>query len=60
MKTIFRLLGAAVALMGLWLAFVWLAGKLCEPTLKDIEQHGLRHKIEKIWYGADGAPTKTP
>lgn len=65
MKTIFRNLGVAAALMGLWLVFVWLVfvwlvGKGCEPVIKDIEQHGLKHKVEKIWYGADGDPGKVP
>jgi hypothetical protein len=60
MKMIFKILGVTAAWTGLCLAFVWLVGKRCEPVIKDIEQHGLKHKVDKIWYGADGTPVKVP
>jgi len=60
MKAIVGLLGAAAALVGLWLAFMWVVGKGCESAIKDVEQHGLRPKVVKIWYGADGVPMKAP
>jgi len=53
MKAIVGLLGAAAALVGLWLAFMWVVGKGCESAIKDVEQHGLRPKVVKIWHGAD-------